>query len=54
MAAAGWVFGGTGSWNDVVFSGPDGERYEEVTSGLYAAVLEGIAAATNAFDRTVT
>ncbi len=53
VAAAAWVFGGMGSWNDLVFSGPDGDRYEELTSTLYAAVLEGIITATNAFDPTV-
>jgi len=54
MAAAGWVFGGMGSWNDLVFTGPDGDLYEDVTSALYAAVLEGVATATNAFDPAVT
>ena len=49
-----WVFGGMGSWNDLVFTGPDGDLYEDVTSALYTAVLEGVATATNAFDPAVT
>ncbi|MDP2624049.1 MAG: hypothetical protein Q8Q29_09650 [Actinomycetota bacterium] len=49
VAAKAWVFGGMGSWNDLAFSGSDEDRYRELTSALYAAVLEGIAAAANAF-----
>ena len=49
VAAKAWGFGGMGSWNDLAFSGSDEDRYRELTSALYAAVLEGIAAAANAF-----
>ena len=51
MAGWAWVFGGMGSWNDVV---PEGEaaraRYDEVSEELYQAVLHAIEAATNAFS----
>ena len=49
MAAAAWVFGGMGSWND--FSFPDDKefqaRYDAVSEDLYRAVLDGLVAATN-------
>jgi len=48
-AAAAWVFGGMGSWNDYSF--PDdrefGARYDRVSEDLYRAVLDGLVAATN-------
>jgi hypothetical protein len=48
-AAAGWVFGGMGSWND--FSFPDDKefaaRYDEVSENLYRAVLDALVTATN-------
>ncbi len=48
-SASAWVFGGMGSWNDLAFSTPDvEERYRYVTRELYAAVLVGLVAATNA------
>jgi hypothetical protein len=48
-AAAGWVFGGMGSWNDYSFR-DDTEfqaRYDRVSEDLYRAVLDGLVAATN-------
>ena len=43
----GWVFGGMGSWNDVVFEGTARGRYDTVTRRLYAAVTDALAAAVN-------
>lgn len=46
-----WVFGGMGSWND---TGPDDPeelpRYEALSTELYEAVMNGLVAATNAFQ----
>ena len=51
MAGRAWVFGGMGSWNDVVVSEEPGRtRYGEVSEELYQAVLHGIEAAANAFS----
>jgi hypothetical protein len=52
-ASSAWVFGGMGSWNDAVFDGALKEQYDRVTAPLYAAVVRGIVAATNAFDATL-
>ena len=50
MAGQAWVFGGMGSWNDVVVSEEPGRtRYGEVSEELFQAVLHGIEAAANAF-----
>jgi hypothetical protein len=53
VADKAWVFGGMGSWNDLTFTGADESRYRDVTAALYAAVLDGIATAANAFDPAV-
>lgn len=41
-----WVFGGMGSWNDIVFKGSDDEEYHRVSEDLYrlinAAAVEAI------------
>jgi hypothetical protein len=42
-----WVFGGMGSWNDMILDGSAGEEYARVTSALYAALLDAIAAGVN-------
>jgi hypothetical protein len=49
MAAASWVFGGMGSWNDIGFGTDDPLRteYDAVSADLYAAVLGGLAGAAN-------
>jgi hypothetical protein len=48
LAAGSHVFGGMGSWNDLAAPDPQGEaEYERVSSELYAAVLESVAAAVN-------
>lgn len=33
-----WVFGGMGSWNDLGFSGEDGEEYARVSERLFEAI----------------
>jgi hypothetical protein len=44
-----WVFGGMGSWNDVVLTGDtDRAKYDKLTSSLYAAVIDACVAAANA------
>ncbi len=48
MAQGADVFGGMGSWNDYGFQGEDGRTYEAVSVTLYAAMLDGLAAAVNA------
>lgn len=50
MATRSWVFGGMGSWNDVGFRDHAVQaQYDEITTRLYRAVLDGIRTATNAF-----
>jgi hypothetical protein len=50
-AAAAWVFGGMGSWNDIWFKDKGLQsEYNRVTEELYAAVSDGIGTAVNAFD----
>ena len=44
-----WVFGGMGSWNDVLITGDtDRAKYDKLTSSLYAAVIDACVAAANA------
>ena len=46
---AAWVFGGMGSWNDLGFTDPEeNATYDRLSADLYAAVLGGLLAATNA------
>jgi hypothetical protein len=52
-ASSAWVFGGMGSWNDMSFDGALKQKYDHVTPTLYTAVVQGIVAATNAFDRSL-
>ncbi|MGH8023208.1 MAG: hypothetical protein ACRED1_06485 [Limisphaerales bacterium] len=42
-----WVFGGMGSWNDLVFQGEDGREYDRVSDNLFRLAGEIIPAATN-------
>jgi hypothetical protein len=47
-ACSAWVFGGMGTWNDLVFTDPEQEaEYERVTPRLFRAVLCGIAVAAS-------
>lgn len=46
-AQSSWVFGGMGSWNDLVFDGQDQEIYERLSEELYIVVNQAIVAATN-------
>ncbi len=49
---ASWVFGGMGWWNDrQPGEGTRTGEYEEVTTSLYAALLDGTAAGVNQTDR---
>lgn len=45
-----WVFGGMGSWNDFLFDRALLDEYRRATNLLYSAVVNGIVAATNAYD----
>ena len=48
LASGSYVFGGMGSWNDLLAPDPQGEaEYERVSSDLYTAVLQAVAAAVN-------
>mgnify|MGYP000213596970 CR=1 FL=1 len=42
-----WVFGGMGSWNDIIFDGDDHREYERVSEQLFQAVNEAIMAGAN-------
>ena len=42
-----WVFGGMGSWNDMGFSGKDGEEYDRVTRQLHTRINEALIAAAS-------
>ena len=51
LAASGaWVFGGMGSWNDIVFQGEAGTEYERLSASLYDTVVTSVVAATNSFE----
>jgi hypothetical protein len=44
-----WVFGGMGSWNDMVFDGEEKETYERISERLFQAInsaIEGAATST--------
>ena len=43
------VFGGMGSWNDLVFSGQDMEMYRSLTERLYSLVCQAIVSGVNSF-----
>jgi hypothetical protein len=49
MAARSWVFGGMGSWNDIVPNDSEMSQYKETTDRLYQAVVGGLRDGTNAF-----
>jgi hypothetical protein len=43
-----WVFGGMGSWNDLLFDGEDQVRYDVISQQLFDVVNQAICCATNA------
>lgn len=48
LATGAYVFGGMGSWNDMLLPDPSAEAsYRRVTEELFAAVVQGVAAAVN-------
>jgi hypothetical protein len=50
-AAASYVFGGMGSWNNLGFEDPQTQAaYEQVTAELYAAVKLAVVKASNAYQ----
>jgi hypothetical protein len=42
-----WVFGGMGSWNDLVFAGETEQAYRSVSGKLFQSLQEAIPAAAN-------
>jgi hypothetical protein len=49
-AESAWVFGGMGSWNDVVFDkDEDNETYERLSEQLYTSINEAIIAGTTSY-----
>ena len=44
---AAWVFGGMGSWNDLVFDGDDHDMYESLSDGLFDLLNLAICAGAN-------
>jgi hypothetical protein len=42
-----WVFGGMGSWNDMVFEGEEQQRYDSVSERLFKSLHAAIPSATN-------
>ncbi|MBK9542794.1 MAG: hypothetical protein IPO49_10895 [Bacteroidetes bacterium] len=47
-AAMSWVFGGMGSWNDIIFDDPEVEkRYDELSAKLYGAINDSVLAVVN-------
>ena len=49
MATRAWVFGGMGSWNDLVFAArTEEDEYNRLSAKLYLAVLGAFVAAVNA------
>jgi len=49
-ACQSWVFGGMGSWNDLVFQDPiENSEYEDLSRQLYEAINSGIELSVNSF-----
>ncbi|WP_120497337.1 hypothetical protein [Kiloniella sp. EL199] len=49
---SGWVFGGMGSWNDVVFSIPEDQAdYDRLTPELYQSLCRAIVAVSCCFQK---
>ncbi|MFC7378092.1 hypothetical protein [Brevundimonas sp. GCM10030266] len=46
-AAASWVFGGMGSWNDVWFQGDVRAEYDRVSDQLFSSIIDALVTATN-------
>jgi hypothetical protein len=49
-ARTAWVFGGMGSWNDIIFNGDDEIEYERVSDQLFSALTGAICFAANQTD----
>lgn len=45
-----WVFGGMGSWNDMMFENNDQNLYEMISDQLFKALCEAIPHATNEYE----
>jgi len=43
------VFGGMGSWNDLVFSGADQEYYTSLSAELYSTLCQAIVSGVNSY-----
>ncbi|MBE0527415.1 MAG: hypothetical protein IH631_10760 [Candidatus Thorarchaeota archaeon] len=44
-----WVFGGMGSWNDLVFSGDSQDLYTSLSDNLYSTICKAIVSAVNSY-----
>ena len=51
-AMSAWVFGGNGSWNDVVFTGSAQVEYESVSERLFSILNEAIEVAASSSMNT--
>jgi len=49
-AQSAWVFGGMGSWNDMMFEGDEEREYERVSEQLFSALTGAICFAANETD----
>jgi|SRR5262245_27706557 len=49
-AQSAWVFGGMGSWNDMMFNGDEEREYERVSEQLFSALIGAICFAANETD----
>lgn len=46
-ASNAWVFGGMGSWNDLLFEGEEKKVYDDLSARLYSVINESVVAAVN-------
>lgn len=49
-ASKAYVFGGMGSWNDMVFDGEAADEYASVTASLFQGVMTAVDAVANGFE----
>lgn len=43
-----WVFGGLGSWNDMLITDPSQDKeYQQISKRLYEAIIQSLGAVTN-------
>jgi hypothetical protein len=47
-----WVFGGMGSWNDIVFHGEDDEEYQRISENLFGLINSATVEAVNCSFRS--